>query len=134
MPPTAVALKSGAESPTLSSVVMIVLDESVTSNQPLQYTLIAKSDPSGSERQMRTDGKTEQQSPSLLLRENRGPVSILTLNRPEKLNALSNELISAIMNALDDIELDRSIRVIVITGAGRAFSSGADIAAFQRHM
>ncbi len=83
---------------------------------------------------MRTDGKTEQQSPSLLLRENRGPVSILTLNRPEKLNALSNELISAIMNALDDIELDRAIRVIVITGAGRAFSSGADIAAFQRHM
>src|SRR5271156_2743154 len=112
MPPTAVALKSGAESPTLSSVVMIVLDESVTSNQPLQYpldkrcnlrsnTLIAKSDPSGSKRQMRTDGKTEQQSPSLLLRENRGPVSILTLNRPEKLNAISNELISAIMNALD---------------------------------
>jgi enoyl-CoA hydratase len=83
---------------------------------------------------MRTDGKTEQQSPSLLLRENRGPVSILTLNRPEKLNAISNELISAIMNALDSIELDHTIRVVVITGAGRAFSSGADIAAFQRHM
>jgi enoyl-CoA hydratase/carnithine racemase len=51
-----------------------------------------------------------------------------------RLNALSNELISAIMNALDGIELDHAIRSIVVTGTGRAFSSGADIAAFQRHM
>jgi Enoyl-CoA hydratase/isomerase len=51
-------------------------------------------------------------------------VSILTLNRPEKLNALSNELISAILNALDGIELDHAIRAIVVTGMGRAFSSG----------
>jgi enoyl-CoA hydratase len=77
---------------------------------------------------------TKQQSLPVLLREDRGAVSILTLNRPEKLNALSNDLISAIMNALEDIELDRAIRVIVVTGTGRAFSSGADIAAFQRHM
>jgi enoyl-CoA hydratase len=78
--------------------------------------------------------KTEQQPLPVLLREDRGAVSILTLNRPEKLNALNNELISAIMSALDGIELDQAIRVIVITGTGRAFSSGADISAFQRHM
>jgi enoyl-CoA hydratase len=83
---------------------------------------------------MSTDGGTEQQSPHVLLREDRRAVSILTLNRPEKLNALSNELISAVMTALDGIELDRAIRAVVITGTGRAFSSGADIAAFQRHM
>src|SRR5207248_5716937 len=78
--------------------------------------------------------KAEHQTPPILLREDRGAVSILTLNRPEKLNALSNELVSAITNALDGIELDRTVRAIVITGAGRAFSAGADIAAFQRHM
>ena len=70
----------------------------------------------------------------ILLREDRGAVCVLTLNRPDKLNALSNDLIAALMQALDSIELDPSARAIVITGAGRAFSAGADIAAFQRHM
>jgi len=70
----------------------------------------------------------------ILLREDRGGVGVLTLNRPAKLNALSNELIAALMDALDSIELDASVRAIVITGAGRAFSVGADIAAFQAHM
>src|ERR1700759_1900767 len=77
---------------------------------------------------------TEQQSLPVLLREDRGAVSILTLNRPEKLNALNNELISALVKALDGIELDHAIRAIIVTGAGRAFSSGADIAAFQRYI
>jgi enoyl-CoA hydratase/carnithine racemase len=73
-------------------------------------------------------------TPPILLREDRCGVCVLTLNRPDKLNALSNELIAALMDALDSIELDATVRVIVITGAGRAFSAGADIAAFQRHM
>jgi enoyl-CoA hydratase len=66
--------------------------------------------------------------------ETKNQVAILTLNRPEKLNALSNELLAAIMSALDSIELDPAARAVVITGAGRAFSAGADIAAFQRHL
>src|SRR5215470_9638494 len=78
--------------------------------------------------------KAIHQTPPILLRQDRGVVSVLTLNRPEKLNALSNELICAIIRALDVIELDPTIRVVVITGAGRAFCAGADIAAFQRHM
>jgi enoyl-CoA hydratase/carnithine racemase len=68
------------------------------------------------------------------MREDRGAVAILTLNRPGKLNALNNELISALMRALEGIEPDPAVRVVVITGAGRAFSAGADIAAFQAHM
>src|SRR5215471_8253105 len=71
--------------------------------------------------------------PNLLL-EHCGPVALLTLNRPEKLNALNNDLISALTAALDSMEFDRSVRAIVITGAGRAFSAGADIAEFQPHM
>jgi enoyl-CoA hydratase len=78
-------------------------------------------------------GDARQDEP-ILLHERRGMVSILTLNRPAKLNPLSNELIAAIMAALDDIELDPAVRSVVITGAGRAFSAGADIIASQRSM
>lgn len=70
----------------------------------------------------------------ILRRKDRGAVAILTMNRPTKLNALSNELLAAIVNELDRIELDLAVRVVVITGAGRAFSAGADIAGFQPHM
>ena len=70
----------------------------------------------------------------LLMREDRGAVAILTLNRPAKLNALSNALLAAIMETLDRIELHPGVRAVVITGAGRAFSAGADIAGFQRHL
>jgi enoyl-CoA hydratase len=64
----------------------------------------------------------------------KGQVALLTLNRPEKLNALDNSLLAAIVAALDSIELNPAVRAVVITGAGRAFSAGADIAAFRRHV
>lgn len=70
----------------------------------------------------------------VLQRQDRDGVAILMLNRPAKLNALSNDLLTAIMLALDEIELDPAIRTVVITGTGRAFSAGADIAGFQRHL
>jgi enoyl-CoA hydratase len=75
---------------------------------------------------------THKMSEPMLLRNDAGAVTVLTLNRPAKLNALNNDLLAAIMVALDDIELTPSVRAVVITGAGRAFSAGADIAAFQR--
>ncbi|MEM9682187.1 MAG: crotonase/enoyl-CoA hydratase family protein [Pseudomonadota bacterium] len=66
-----------------------------------------------------------------VLHERRGPVALLTLNRPEKLNALNYELIDRLMHLLDDIEADAAVRAVVLTGAGdRAFSAGADIAGF----
>ena len=76
----------------------------------------------------------DKKTPPVLQRDDRGGVAILTLNRPSKLNALNNELLGAIVRALDEIELDAAVRVIVITGAGRAFSAGADIAGFQSHL
>jgi len=57
-----------------------------------------------------------------------GPVRTLTLNRPEKLNALNDELRGALQAAIDDTAERADVRVVVIRGAGRAFSAGADLA------
>jgi enoyl-CoA hydratase len=55
--------------------------------------------------------------------------AILRLNRPEKLNALSNEVFAAFNEHLDHLETDRNLRAVIITGAGdRAFCAGTDIA------
>lgn len=68
---------------------------------------------------------------STVLFENRGPVALVTLNRPHKLNALDYALIDRLMSVLDAIEEDDAVRAVVLTGAGeRAFCSGADIACF----
>jgi enoyl-CoA hydratase len=67
----------------------------------------------------------------VVLREALGPVTLLTLNRPHKLNALDYDLINRLMGILDELEEDDEVRAIVLTGAGdRAFSAGADIACF----
>jgi enoyl-CoA hydratase len=60
--------------------------------------------------------------------EVRGPVAVLTLDNPDKLNALSIEMLDAIGRHLDEIEGDDAVRAVVITGAGeKAFAAGADI-------
>ena len=59
-------------------------------------------------------------------------VGIITLNRPEKLNALSQELLYDFDGALHDMEADHTIRVIVVKGAGRAFSAGYDLTPAQK--
>src|SRR2546421_446075 len=56
------------------------------------------------------------------------PLAILRLNRPERLNAVSRELIEDVIGALDALEADADVRAIVLTGAGRAFCAGADLA------
>ncbi len=58
-----------------------------------------------------------------------GPIALLTLNRPQALNALSPALIDELIHQLEACEADDAIRVIIITGAGRAFAAGADIKA-----
>ena len=59
--------------------------------------------------------------------EQDGPIVTITLNRPEKLNALSDELMYELGDAFDTIQRDESVRVVVLTGAGRAFSAGYDL-------
>jgi enoyl-CoA hydratase len=62
----------------------------------------------------------------LVLSERRGAVALLTLNRPDKLNAINVPLIDALDTALDAAEADETVRAIVVAGAGRAFSAGFD--------
>ncbi len=59
--------------------------------------------------------------------EKRGPVGLVTLNRPNALNALCAALIRELEQALDDLEADEAIGAIVITGSEKAFCAGADI-------
>ncbi|MCD6291981.1 MAG: enoyl-CoA hydratase/isomerase family protein [Deltaproteobacteria bacterium] len=64
----------------------------------------------------------------LLLTENRDGVLIVTLNRPESMNSLSRELLADLNKLVSEISVDRSVRVVVITGAGeKSFCSGADL-------
>lgn len=62
-----------------------------------------------------------------ILVEQKNGVGLITLNRPKALNALNSELIAEVNQALDQLEKDRSIGCIVITGSERAFAAGADI-------
>jgi enoyl-CoA hydratase len=62
-----------------------------------------------------------------LLVERRGAVGIVTLNRPQALNALNADLISELASALDDLETDAGIGAIVLTGSEKAFAAGADV-------
>lgn len=63
----------------------------------------------------------------VLLREDRDGIALLTLNRPEARNALSRGLMDALQAELDATAADRSVRVLVIAGAGPAFSAGHDL-------
>ena len=62
-----------------------------------------------------------------LLLEFDGPIARLTLNRPDKLNALSDELLEEFGVALDVLAADSAVRVVVLRGAGRAFCAGYDL-------
>ena len=62
-----------------------------------------------------------------------GGIATVTLNRPAKLNAISTALAASMLDALDVLEADESVRAVIVTGAGeRAFSAGADITEFTQ--
>lgn len=67
----------------------------------------------------------------ILLREDRGAVATLTLNRPEALNALSDAMLAALKEQFRALAEDRTIRVVVIRGAGKAFCAGHDLREMQ---
>jgi enoyl-CoA hydratase/carnithine racemase len=63
----------------------------------------------------------------IVLEERRGPALWITMNRPEKLNALSGELVEALRASFRRAAADEEVKVVVLTGAGRAFSAGFDL-------
>ncbi|HEY6131213.1 MAG TPA: enoyl-CoA hydratase/isomerase family protein, partial [Halioglobus sp.] len=62
-----------------------------------------------------------------VLLERRGPVAIVSLNRPDNLNSFNGPLRHELLLAVREVNEDDSVRVVVLTGAGRAFSAGADL-------
>jgi enoyl-CoA hydratase/carnithine racemase len=67
----------------------------------------------------------------VLLVEDRGAVRILTMNRPEKRNALNSELTQALLDSLKRANEDEKVACVVLTGAGQGFCAGADLAEFK---
>lgn len=62
-----------------------------------------------------------------VLLERDGPVGVVTLNRPERLNAVDRSIVLELVAALDEADANPEVKTIVITGAGRAFCAGADL-------
>ncbi|MGH8687435.1 MAG: enoyl-CoA hydratase [Burkholderiales bacterium] len=63
----------------------------------------------------------------VLLREDRDGIATLTLNRPQQMNLLTSEMLSALQSAFDSIAADRSVRVVVLGATGKGFCAGHDL-------
>lgn len=66
-------------------------------------------------------------SNEIVLYEKKGPIGLVTINRPEVMNALNTEVAKSLNEVIDKIAADNEVRVFVVTGAGNAFVAGADI-------
>jgi enoyl-CoA hydratase len=62
-----------------------------------------------------------------LIFEKKGGIRIITLNRPKRLNAINTQLIYELENLIAEMDEDEEVRVVILTGVGRAFCAGADI-------
>jgi 2-(1,2-epoxy-1,2-dihydrophenyl)acetyl-CoA isomerase len=66
--------------------------------------------------------------------EKKGRVGLITLNRPEKLNAWTGHMMGEMRHAMDSVADDPSVGAVAVTGAGRAFCAGADISSFAQYV
>jgi enoyl-CoA hydratase/carnithine racemase len=71
---------------------------------------------------------------SLIQFDVRDGIAVLTLNRPEKRNAISDDMRTELIHALERTTADRTIRALVLTGNGKGFCAGGDVAGMQRRM
>ncbi len=77
--------------------------------------------------------ESETTAPSCLLRKDDDSIAMLTLNRPERYNPLSSEMLTQLQESLDEIGEDDSIRVVILAAKGRAFCAGHDLKEIRRH-
>ena len=75
-------------------------------------------------------GEVEEVKKETIIIRKEKPIAWIILNRPRKLNALSPKLLKELGEALDELEDDPEVRVVILKGEGRAFSAGADVTAF----
>jgi len=73
-------------------------------------------------------------SSQTVLVDRKSGIAIVTLNRPEVLNALSPQMAQELRNAMYELEADKAVRCIVMKGAGRGFMAGGDVAGFNENM
>jgi len=74
---------------------------------------------------------SEAHDPSLLiLSQPREGILQVTMNRPSRLNAMTAELVTGLHEVLDEVSVNRDIRVVVLTGAGRGFCAGLDLGGY----
>ncbi len=71
--------------------------------------------------------ETARPDTALVVREDAGGIAMLTLNRPDQYNALSDALLDDLQSAIDDIARDDNVRLLVLAGRGKAFSAGHDL-------
>ncbi|MEM8536915.1 MAG: enoyl-CoA hydratase [Pseudomonadota bacterium] len=68
---------------------------------------------------------------TILIREDADHIATLTLNAPDRLNALSDAMLAALTSALDDIAADQTVHAVILRGAGKAFCAGHDLKEMQ---
>jgi enoyl-CoA hydratase/carnithine racemase len=74
----------------------------------------------------------EGSEPVVLFERQTSEVALVTFNRPDVLNAINDDLVDRLTEVVDEVESDETLRVIIFTGAGRAFMAGADLREMQR--
>ena len=76
---------------------------------------------------LKIDQKINLESENLVLYEENNYVATLTLNRPKKFNALSEEMLTILQKILDDIAANNLLKIVIIQGAGKSFCAGHDL-------
>lgn len=75
--------------------------------------------------------EASESEPLVVVTRPRPEVAVVTMNRPDRLNALSFAMVDALHDALDEIQADNACRVVILTGAGRGFCSGLDLSSIE---